>query len=404
VLAFLAFIAWERRWRELLRWEFYAPAAVPLACIAAWVWSVAQVPGGSAALRVLFWNNLIGRAVPVDAAAPVAYATGHRNWPGKYFVELLLYLLPWAPLAGYALGRAWQQARVPHARRAAWRFALCVAFPGLILLSLAATARGIYAAPCMPGFALLAALAWREGGGAASPTRGLAVALRLCLVMLWAAGLLLLALTLYLVRTPVGAGTLISVVSIAGGLFALWIARRAELPRLLLAWCLLLACGAWAPFVTVNRTQDLASVAARVARHAGVHPVYLWQPDETTEAWAQLYLLPGTWHVLDPAMLPGEPPATLLMRALAQVPDARVVELLPRSGWNGARWRVWLADGRLPDVPPAVDPAKLDALLAGAGLVPEALIERPGGRGYLVWALPVDLAPAGLAAPAVPAH
>jgi hypothetical protein len=169
------------------------------------------------------------------------------------------------------------------------------------------------------------------------------------------------------------------------------------LPRLLLAWCLLLACAAWAPFVVVNRTQDLASVAARVARHAGVHPLYLWQPDETTEAWAQLYLLPGTWHVLDPTMLPDEPPATLLMRALEQVPDARLLQLLPRSGWNNARWRAWLADGRLPEAVPPAAPATLDPVLAAAGFAPEALIERPGGRGYLVWApleaVPVDVPP-----------
>jgi 4-amino-4-deoxy-L-arabinose transferase-like glycosyltransferase len=357
------------------------------------------MPGGEAALRVLFWNNLVGRAVPVDAAAAVAYATGHRNWPGKYFFELLLYLLPWTPLVGYALARAWHQARKPNRRRAAWRFALCAAFPGLIVLSLAATARGIYAAPCMPGFALLAVLAWREGfearsdaadaAGRAGAARGLGVALGLCALLVGAVALLLLVLTIVLARTPAAAGEFSIGASLVGGVLALWFARRAQLPRLLLAWCLVLGLAAWAPFFALNRTQDLAALAARVARHADGHPIYLWQPDETTEAWAQLYLPPETWHVLDPAMVPGEQPAALLGRALAAVPDAQVVALLAHSGWNGARWRAWLADGALPEAPPAAAPAALEPALAAAGLVPRALLERPGGRGYLLWTLPV---------------
>jgi 4-amino-4-deoxy-L-arabinose transferase len=381
VLAFLAFVAWERRWRELLRWEFWLGALLPLACISAWVLAVARMSGGEAALRVLFWNNLVGRAVPLDAAAPVAYATGHRNWPGKYFVELLLYLLPWTPLVAYALARAWRRSRDPAAQRAAWRFALCAAFPGLVVLSLAATARGIYAAPCMPGFALLAVLAWREDAAA----RGLEVALRCCAMLVGALTLLLLALTLLLARTPAGASGFIVGVSLAGGLLAFWIARRAQLPRLLLAWCLALGLAAWAPFVALNRTQDLGALAARVARHAGGHPVYLWQPDETTEAWAQLYLLPGSWHVLDPAMVQGERPPALLARALAAAPDAQLLAQAPQGGWNGARWRAWLADGALPEAPPATAPAALEPTLAAAGLVPRALLERPGGRGYLLW-------------------
>ncbi len=87
------------------------------------------------------------------------YASGHHNSPGRYFLELPLYLLPWTILAAYALEAAWRGARRASARRAAWRFALCVAFPGLLVLSLATTARSIYAAPCMIGFALLMALA-----------------------------------------------------------------------------------------------------------------------------------------------------------------------------------------------------------------------------------------------------
>jgi hypothetical protein len=312
--------------------------------------------------------------------------------------------LPWTPLALYALARAWQQARAPRSqgltRRGAWRFALCAALPGLVVLSLAATARGIYAAPCMPGFALLTVLAWREScaphgdaqqGGlpqSAPAAAGLLLALRLSAVLVWAVALLLIGCTLYLTRTAASVGGFVTMASLIGGVLALWIARRPLLPRLLLAWCLVLGLAAWAPFVALNRTQDLNRLAARLLHHADAHPLLLWQPDETTQALAMLYLPPGRWRVLDVARAPGQTPAGLLVQALAATPDARVVALAPRSGWSFARWRAWLADGALPDTPPPGPAAGIDPLLAGTGLVPQALLERPGGRGYLMWAAP----------------
>jgi hypothetical protein len=73
--------------------------------------------------------------------------------------------LPWTLLVAAALARA-RTARCACARRRShsvtagtpWRFALCAFLPFLILLSLAATARDVYAAPAMLGFALLVAL------------------------------------------------------------------------------------------------------------------------------------------------------------------------------------------------------------------------------------------------------
>ncbi|MDE2251756.1 MAG: glycosyltransferase family 39 protein, partial [Gammaproteobacteria bacterium] len=87
VLAFAGFIVWERRWRELLRPQFWLPALLPVACIAWWVSAVAAQPDGGHALRILFWNNLAGRLLPVAAEAQYAYASGHRNSPGSYFLE-----------------------------------------------------------------------------------------------------------------------------------------------------------------------------------------------------------------------------------------------------------------------------------------------------------------------------
>jgi len=103
--------AWERRWREWLRWELWAGSVLPLLCIGGWVLAVASTSDGAENLRVLFWHNLVGRAVNVGAAAPYAYATAHRNWPGKYLIELLSDLLPWTGLAIAALLQSRKGAR-----------------------------------------------------------------------------------------------------------------------------------------------------------------------------------------------------------------------------------------------------------------------------------------------------
>ena len=372
VLALLAFVAWEKRWRELFCREFWLGALLPIACIGAWVARVAAMPGGDAALRVLFYNNLVGRALAVHGPAAIDYASGHPNWPGKYFAELPLYLLPWAPLALYGLWRALRNARVP-----AWRFALCAALPGLVLLSFAATARGIYAAPCVPGFALLAVLAWREGsppaGAQASPAaRGLRIALALCALCIALVALALLALTLVLARTALAPALLASVVSACGCLAALVIAWRPALPRLLLAWCLLLSAGAWAPVSAFDRTQDLGALSARILQRAGGHPLLLWLPDETTQAMALLYFPAGRWQVIDAAVM--APPSS------SWPPDAWLLSAARSGSWKSARWREYLRSGALDqELPPE------GAQPPSAGYRATALLERPGGRGYLLW-------------------
>jgi 4-amino-4-deoxy-L-arabinose transferase-like glycosyltransferase len=163
-LALGTLIVWERRWSELRRWELYAGAALEALMIGPWILAVAGSPGGAESLRILFWDNLAGRFTALAASPGHDYAQGHLNWWAKYLVELPVYLLPWTLLAAAALTRARHEIRVRatalHAATAAtpWRFAVCAFLPFLIVLSLAATARDVYAAPAMLGFALLIAL------------------------------------------------------------------------------------------------------------------------------------------------------------------------------------------------------------------------------------------------------
>src|ERR1700723_1243536 len=168
-LAILTLSIWEKRWRELLRWELYFGLLVQAALILTWVWFVYRGDDGLEHLKVFFWNNLVGRFAAVDAPPALQYAAAHRNSPGKYLIELPLYLFPWTLLVIAALRRAWRQRIFPGAGYRPVRFALPASLPPLAVLSMAATARNIYLAPALPGAALL--LAWwaREISAAADP-------------------------------------------------------------------------------------------------------------------------------------------------------------------------------------------------------------------------------------------
>ena len=82
-LAILTLSIWEKRWRELLRWELYAGLAVQAAMILSWVWFVYAGDDGPAHLKVFFWNNLVGRFAAVDAPPELQYAIGPQEFSGK---------------------------------------------------------------------------------------------------------------------------------------------------------------------------------------------------------------------------------------------------------------------------------------------------------------------------------
>src|SRR5580700_695905 len=157
-MAIVTLAIWEKRWRELLRWELYAGLVLQAAMVLTWVWFVYVGADGPDHLKVFFWNNLLGRFTRIDAPNGLQYAAAHRNFPGKYLIELPLYLAPWTLLVIAAARRAWRQRRASLDDYRPVRFALAASVPPLALLSVAATARNIYFAPALPGAALL--LAW----------------------------------------------------------------------------------------------------------------------------------------------------------------------------------------------------------------------------------------------------
>jgi 4-amino-4-deoxy-L-arabinose transferase-like glycosyltransferase len=292
-LALLVLIGWERRWSELRRWELYAGLAVQLLIIGPWLLAVLHTTGGGDTLRTLFWHNVVGRFTRVAAPAALDYTSGHRNSPGKYLIELPLYLLPWTLVVTAALVRAWQRARAPDISGTPWRFALSACLPFLLLLSLAATARDIYVAPALLGFGLLAGLWAHEAQQ--TPGRIDRLALR---GSRWLLGAIAWAIALALALLAIaGAGArtaclLAAVGVIAGVHVALTLAARAQragaLKQSLLClyggYAAALCVAALAALPVIDRWQDLPALARRIHADTAARPLGLLNPDETTIA------------------------------------------------------------------------------------------------------------------------
>jgi 4-amino-4-deoxy-L-arabinose transferase len=298
-LAILTLSLWERRWRELLRWELYVGLLVQAAIILSWVWFVYRGNDGAEHLKIFFWNNLVGRFAAVDAPPELQYAAAHRNSPGKYLLELPMYLFPWTLLVIAAARRAWRQRRSSQPGNRTVRFALAASLPALLVLSLAATARNIYLAPALPGFALL--VAWWAREILAGPDEWDIRAVRGTAVLL---GLGVAAFAAALIIAGAGpASPLFLALSIAISLIGLcaaavlaaraWAAARNHavqaLWALLLAFCALLIGPASQVYKRVDSWQDLAKIGRAVQLDTANRPLVLLAPDETTRAIIDMY-------------------------------------------------------------------------------------------------------------------
>ena len=379
-LALIVLIAWERRWQELRRRELYAGLALQALLIGPWLWCVALAPGGAAALRTLFWHNIAGRFVHLNAPAALDYTSGHRNSPGKYLLELPLYLVPWTLVVLAALARAWQALRAPGAHLGAWRFALAASLPLLALLSLAATARDIYAAPVLLGCALLAGL-W-----AAAAERAPSRLDRLCLggtqlLVALVTQVLLGALAVLALAGAVGtARALAAAVALAllvpGVLLH---ARRAaargavaeSLAACYAAYAAAFCLSALVAFPAIDRWQDLPGLARRIHADTRAQPLALLLPDETTLAIID-HGYRRTFSVLDSADAD-----TVHGWLRAHGSEARLLVLLP--GHAPGEVSRWLARWFAAEAPgDGIAAALIDA--GAARLV--ARYELPQGRRY----------------------
>jgi 4-amino-4-deoxy-L-arabinose transferase-like glycosyltransferase len=345
-VALLTLIAWERRWSELRRMELYAGFILQVIVIGPWIYAVAHTAHGDESLRVLFWYNLAGRFTDVAAPAAYRYSVDHRNTLGKYFFELPVYLLPWTALAATAARHAWGRVSIAGPRGTCWRFAVAASLPFLLLLTLAITARDVYAAPALLGMSLLIALEVGEVQRSASHddrdplrwTRRLIAAIASVL----AATLLVLGIG-SLAR---GAESLAHR-SIAIGRYAFAITlmlamvtytlrrsaaaqRRAQVLRSFqwsyAAYAAAFCITSVVVFPTMDRWHDLPLLATQIHSDTGQASLALLDPDETTIAMLDRRLrVPYTALTTN-----AESPREVVSRWFAaHGNDARVLVLLP---------------------------------------------------------------------------
>jgi 4-amino-4-deoxy-L-arabinose transferase-like glycosyltransferase len=387
-LALIALIAWERRWSELRRWELYAGLALQALIIGPWILAVARMPGGADALRTLFWNNVVGRFTQLAAAAGLDYTTGHHNSPGKYLYELPLYLLPWTLATAAALRRAWTRVRAGGVSATPWRFAVASSVPFLVLLSLAATARDIYAAPAILGLALLTGLWAADAERSPSRLDQLAVSGTRVLVAVMSiafiAALGVLSASGALARLACLAAALAAAsAALASLVLSALSQRRGDLQRSLIwsytGYAAALCLSALAALPVIDRWQDLPSLAQRIHADCAHQPLALLDPDETTLAMLD-HGLATPVTVLSSA---GEPRRAVSQWFSRYGPEARVLVLLP--GHASGEVTRWLARVR----PIAPEGAGVAASLTAEGAA--ALVRRyelPQGRRYALLAPP----------------
>jgi 4-amino-4-deoxy-L-arabinose transferase-like glycosyltransferase len=388
-LSLVTLAIWERRFRELWRWELYVGLGLQAAIILPWVWFVYAGPDGPDHLRVFFWNNLVGRFTHIDAPQELQYAAAHRNSPGRYLVELPMYLWPWTLLVMAAARRAWQRRHASPDEYRAVRFALASALPPLAVLSVAATARNIYLAPALPGFALLAAWWVREIQGGADRWDVRAVrataALLLLAVLAFGAALSAVGVDAWDRMSSHGGFVLISGLGLAAAAaLAVRAGKEASAGRmlrglgaLLFGYCVLLTAPASQLYRQVDVWQDLASVGRAIEADSAGRPLILFAPDETTRALIDLYARTSVEIVPGPI---GPVSIERLRQRMAREPSAFAVVQLPGRSLSPGLQRI--ADRFGLKIDAARDSAGAPAWISASQLRIAHLYALPNGRRY----------------------
>ena len=282
--ALSGFIIWERRWREVLRWELYVGVLLQALVLVPWILAVADQPDGQRFLKIFLYENVVGRFLPMSNEPGDRHGTLHM-------LELPMYLAPWLFLAAAAIRRAWVACRITSGDLASWRWIICAIVPALLVMLSLTTDHRTFLVLVMPGFALAIAL-WAS--------RHLAAPDRFERACLWAtAGLIALAaiavgpgclLLAGLAGFTLDANTTIAVMlgGLASGVLGgkvLFHQRRgaaiAALATAVLALNVTMLVTWRGVFPQIDRQQDLTLTIRALVEVTQTHPLLLYRPDET---------------------------------------------------------------------------------------------------------------------------
>lgn len=393
--AVAVYLLWQGRWREWLRWELHVGWALHGLLLGPWVLAVARHAEGGRLLRIFFWDNLVGRFLPV--ASEGRYLTGHQNTIGSYATGLPGFLAPWTFVglaALLAVGvAAWR-------REAVARFLAAAMVPVFLLLSVSHTGRGIYLVIIFPAVAVALGWWWVRQGAVANPAGvdrwALRLNLFLGLVLTLILGLLV-ALAPWLFDLGYGGGAWALLVVILGlSAAALVVAMRRWRQQQwagALGWtggalwiALLAALAIGIP--QVNPWQDQTIITHRVAQTAVQTPVLLFQPDETIVAQLDWHVQLRLTAVEDAAaarQIAAAHPATLF---LAKINSDR----LPSAFRDKLAQLVRPFGGKIRERTATSEGPKADALQA-AGFECVERIGVPAGRRYGLFRLRATSSP-----------
>ena len=382
-LALAVMLAWERRWSELRRPELYAGLLLQAVIIGPWVACVSSSAQGAEALRTLFWNNVVGRFTQVRAPVALDYTTGHHNRPGKYLLELPYYLLPWTLVTAAALRSAWGRARAPGKAGQPWRFAVAASLPFLVLLSVAATARDVYAAPALLGLAVLVGLWLQQLNAPPDAFDRRCISGTRVLVALFT-GLFVAAVAALAFSGTVTAPVCITLGTAIAGLGLLsWLGSAREQrhghPGRSLAWsytgyAAAVSLTGLILLPTIDRWQDLGGLAQRIRHDTAALQLALLDPDETTLA----VLDHGSGVTLTAISSGGRDKQQAVAGYFATHPGSgRVLVLLP--GHASGKLRRWFAQFHADTSP---DDGVLTGLVSSGTARLVQRYELPQGRRY----------------------
>jgi 4-amino-4-deoxy-L-arabinose transferase-like glycosyltransferase len=382
LLAFGLFVLWDRRWRELLRWQLWAGLMVSAGLIGAWVLAVSQQPDGQSLLRIFLWDNSVGRFLPVQTTGE--YSSGHLNSPGKLVSEVALGLLPWliAALAAwwYILRSAFRRGPLSSAAR----YLTVAALPLIALLSLSSTVRDVYALPSMVPLTAAVALWWQQRVAAGNERGVVPVLTRSMLLFVGVLGSVLGAMVAWVGNGEIFGGVM-PVLQVLGACAVIGVAAQ----RLGKAQPLLRGVGVFAGGLCVflllaspviERGQDLRPVARAAALAAGERPLLLTARDETMVA------------ALDySSSRRGQLTADFNAAVAAQPQSLALVEIGSDRLNPAMRRRLSAAAPWLRNVAPATTEAAAQALLL-AGWTVFLDLPNPAGRHYQLLTPPAPAA------------